>query len=410
MLLAFHFSIVPSEAKVYIDIQSPSGKKLPVAIQEFTGPFGKEIPGIITDDFESTGFFEIADRAAHIEQPSLQFNFKNWSPLRVEAVVKGSVTEDDGTLTVSVFLYDVPEAREVFRNEYKNKTGHIRQIAHAISNDLYKFLTGGKSSFTSRIAFLFDENGGKSLCLMDWDGNMVTRTGRTAGIIISPRWSPDGNRLIYSAERNRQWGIYMIDFMHMTEEKIFSAKGINIAGDFMPGGNDFVLSSSKDGNPDLYLLNLLTKNAMKLTSSHNTEISPAASPDGRHITFVSDRGGTPQIYLMRKDGSDIRRLTFEGSYNTSASWSPNGDRIVFSGRRNGKNQILVIRTDGTGLVQLTKEGNNEDPSFSPDGRFIAFSSDRDGVKGIYIMRSDGDSQKRISPSDRKASSPRWSPD
>jgi TolB protein len=69
----------------------------------------------------------------------------------------------------------------------------------------------------------------------------------------------------------------------------------------------------------------------------------------------------------------------------------------------------VIKSDSTELRQLTFSGNNESPSFSPDGMFLAFDSDRDGRRGIYIMRVSGEEQKRITPKEIRAMSPKWSP-
>ena len=399
------FTVV--EAKVYIDISSPTFRKLPIAIQEFTGPSGKEISDILKDDLEFTGLFGYIDRAAYIENPSQPFNPKNWTPIGVEAVVKGS-TREGKDLVVTASLYDVIEGKEILRKEYKSEKELLRPLSHTIANDIYHALTGEPGIFRSRIVFVGEDKGERAIYIMDWDGKRITRTGLKANIILSPRWARDGSKLIYSAERNRQWGIYLLDFTKMSERKVFSSKGTNLAGDFFSDRNEIIISSSKDGSPDLYTVNLSNDGITRLTSSRGIEVSPAVSPDFRHIAFVSDRGGSPQIYIMRRDGSDVRRITFEGSYNTSPSWSPKGDKIVFAGRRGG-NQIFIVNPDGAGLTQLTSQGNNEDPSFSPDGRYITFSSDRDGIKGIYIMRANGESQERITPRDIRAYSSRWSP-
>lgn len=408
VLYSVFFFLFSLEAKVYIDITSPAFKKLPIAIQEFSGSSGKEISDIIRDDLEFTGLFVHIEKAAHIENPSQPFNPRNWTPIGVEAVVKGSIKEGK-ELIAMVSLYDVFEGREILRKEYKAEREFIRPLSHAIANDIYKALTGETGIFRSRIAFVAEEEGLKGIYIMDWDGERIKKTGLKGSIILSPRWSRDGTKLIYSAEKNRQWGIYMIEFPKIMERKVFSSKGTDMAGDFLPEGDGFVFSSSKDGSPDLYIMDLKEGGITKLTSSYGIEVSPAVSPDGKYIAFVSDRSGSPQIYVMKKDGSDVRRITFEGPYNTSPSWSPKGDRIVFSGRHGGRNQIFIINPEGIGLTQLTAEGNNEDPSFSPDGRYITFSSDRDGVKGIYIMRANGESQKRITPKNMRAFGPRWSP-
>jgi TolB protein len=405
MLFALRFSSIA--AKVYIDITSPAMKKLPIAIYDFGGLSGKEISDIVKDDLEFTGFFTYIDRAAYIEGTSQPFNPNNWTPLGVEIVVKGTVKAGK-ELIIPVSLYDVIEAKEIFKKEYKAGKELIRPLGHAIASDIYKALTGETGIFRSRIAFVAEIGGTKDIYIMDWDGKRSSRLGLKENLILSPHWSRDGANIIYSAERNRQWGIYLVNFSNRKVKKLFSSRGTNIAGDLSPDGNEFIFSSSKNGSVDLYTMSLRNNVVNKLTSSRSIEVSPTISPDGNHVAFVSDRGGSPQIYIMRKGGSDIRRISFEGSYNTSPNWSPRGDKIVFSGRRN-TNQIFIVNPDGTGLTQLTTQGNNEDPSFSPDGRFITFTSDRDGVKGVYIMRSNGEAQKRITPRKMRAFCPRWSP-
>lgn len=395
-----------ADAKVYIDISSPGSKKMPIAI-ELSGPSGKEMSDVVKNDLEFTGLFAYVDRAAYLENPAQPFNPRNWTPIGVEAVVKGTVTEGKD-LSITASLYDVFEGKEIFRKEYRAERGLIRPLSHSIANDIYYALTGEAGIFRSRIAFVGDDRGEKSIYIGDWDGNRMMKTGLKGNIILTPHWSKNGVKLVYSAERNRQWGIYLLEFTNMRERKVFSSRGTNIAGDFTPEGDEITFSSSKDGTPDIYSMNLANNKIKKLTSSYGIEVSPAVSPDSRYVAFVSDRGGSPQIYVMRKDGSDVRRITFEGSYNTSPSWSPKGDKIVFSGRR-GTNQIFIVNPDGTGLTQLTSQGNNEDASFSPDGRYVTFSSDRDGVKGIYLMRASGESQRRITPRNLKAYGPGWSP-
>ncbi len=409
VVFTFHFSLFTfADAKIYIDINSPSSGKLPIAIYDLEGAFGKEISEIIRDDLTFTGLFMYIDKISYIENPSQVFNPQNWTPLGIEAVVKGSVLSSGKGLVVTINLYDTMEVRPVLSKQYQSEKDLLRQLAHNISNDIYRGLTGSQGIFRTKIAFVSEDGREKGLYLMDWDGQRVKKTGSKGNLMLTPRWSADGSKLIYSSERGRQWGLYLLDFSRTTEKKVFVSRGTNMAGDFFPQGDRVVFSSSKEGTPDLFILSLIDYKIKKLTASHGIEVSPAVSPDGNYIAFVSDRGGSPQIYLMRSDGSDIRRVTFEGSYNTSPSWAPKGDRIVFSCRR-GKNQICMVKPDGSEVVQLTEQGNNEDPSFSPDGRYVTFTSDRDGIKGIYIMRANGEAQKRISPKGLRTTGPRWSP-
>ncbi len=407
-LFIFHCSLpAVAESKIYIDITSPSSRKLPIAIYDLQGPSGREISDIIRDDLTFTGLFQYIDKASYIEGPAQPFHPQNWTPLGIEAVVKGNVS-GERTITVTISLYNTLEAGPILSKQYQGEKDLMRQLAHTIANDIYQALTGVPGVFRTRIAFVAEQEGEKSIYLMDWDGERVKKLGLKGTLMLTPHWKPDGSQLFYSSERGRQWGLYLLDFLKMTEKKIFSSKGTNMAGDFFPQGDKVIFSSSKEGTPDLFVLSLRDRTLKKLTATYGIEVSPSVSPDGNMIAFVSDRGGSPQIYLMRSDGSDVRRITFEGSYNTSPSWSPKGDRIVFSCRR-GKNQICMVKPDGSELVQLTEQGNNEDPSFSPDGRYISFSSDREKTKGIFIMRANGEVQQRVSPKGLRSTGPRWSP-
>jgi TolB protein len=398
-----------AEAKVYIDISSPAVRKVPIAVSEFTGQQGEEIAGVIRDDLDFTGIFLCLDRNSFIEVPSQPFNQRNWSAIGADAVVKGRVSVGGNELTAEVFLFDVSAGKEIFRKEYQADATLSRPLAHAIANDIYRQMTGESGIFRTRIAFVERKAGQDGLYLADWDGHRVRDLGIRGNVLLSPHWSKDGSRLLYSSERYRQWGIYLINFKKMTEEKVFSSKGTNIAGDFSTSADEIMFSSSRTGTPNLYVYSIPNSKLSRLTSSRGIDVSPSLSPDGSQICFVSDRDGTPQLFLMDRNGHNVRRLTFSGSYNTSPSWSPKGDRIVFSGRQGNRNQIFIIAPDGSGLAQLTGKGNNEDPSFSPDGRYIVFSSDRDGERAVYIMRSTGEAQKRISPKGVTSFGPRWSP-
>lgn len=400
-------SAAPSWARVYIDITSPAIKKLPIAISDFEGPYGKEISDIIRNDLDFSGLFDCLDSRAIIEKSSQPFNQRNWSVLGAEIAVKG-ISRDAFGLAVSVSVYDVTEIKEIFRKEYRAGSNLLRPLAHSISNDIYKEFTGQDGIFRTRIAYVIRHRDHDSLNIMDWDGYRSFDSGVKGSVILTPRWSRSGNLLLYSAERNREWNIYLLDLKKASEKKVFSVPGTNMAGDII-SENEILLSSTKDGNPDIFLYNITETRLKRLTSLRGIEVSPAISPDGKSIVFVSNRDGTPQLFVMDRDGYNMRRLTFHGSYNTSPSWSPKGDKIVFSGRVAGKNQIFTINPDGSNLVQLTESGNNEDPCFSPDGRYIVFTSDRDGGKAVYIMRSNGEAQRRITPKGIRASSPRWAP-
>ncbi len=391
--------------KVFIDISSPGMRKLPIAVQPFIG--APEVSNVVKADLTFTGLFECLNDAAQIEQTGQPFNTNNWRGLGVELVVKGRITSG---LNMLVTAHDAVDGREVLRKEYSaSSRGALRQMAHAVANDVYRVLTGRQGIFRTKIAFVGESDGRKELYTADWDGYKMGSTGISGGVLLKPRWSPDGSKLIYSSERFRQWDLFVLDLKTMREKHIRTVRGLTIAGNFFPDSRRFVFSTSHDGNSGIYTGDSVGGQLQKIASSPWIDISPAVSPDGKNIAFVSNRSGGPQVFLSDVSGYNVRRLTYQGGYNTAPAWSPNGDRIAYSGLVGGQHQIFIMRTDGSGVAQLTDRGNNEEPSFSPDGRYIVFISDRDGSKGIYLMRLNGEGQVKITPRGVKATSPSWSP-
>ena len=403
-ILSFSFI---SEAKIYIDITNPE-RRIPVAISPLSGPLGREIAQVVSQDLDYTGFFILLGEEGFTELPHQEFRRENWLPAGVLCVLKGTVTITGGDLEAEARLFDVETGANLFGKKYKAPKNLLRALAHSIADDVYKEITGVHGVFRTKLAFIKDAGGVKDINLADWDGERAQPVGLSEKMLLAPRWSREKgtSALVYSAERKRRWGIYRLDLDTMKERLLFMRPGTNLAGD-VNGNGDLIFSSSFGGSPDIYLL-ARQGDVKKVTNSGAIEVSPSFSPDGRRIVFVSDRAGSPQIYIMDSNGYNMSRLSFSGNYNTSPSWSPDGERVAFVGRYQGRNHIFAAKTDGSELFMLTSKGNNEEPSFSRDGKLIVFTSDRDGYKAIYSMRANGEGQRRISPAGVKAYGPRWS--
>ncbi|HCC69080.1 MAG TPA: Tol-Pal system beta propeller repeat protein TolB, partial [Nitrospiraceae bacterium] len=377
------------DAKVYIDITAPALRKLPISLAVTGHQEGREILGIVKNNLNFTGIFYPLEQGA----PGAELS------VRIEAKTSNGIIAD-------VFVVDLLENKEILRKRYSAPAKLLRAVAHSISNDIFKIVTGQNGVFRTKLAYVIDYGVEKELHIMDWDGYNSQRLV-SKGLNLSPHWSHDGSYIAYSSQRDRSWEIYIMNLTTYKEKRLFSAEGLNLSGGFSPDGL-LSFSSSKEGRQEIYVIHHKDGWIKRLTNSLAINVSPVFSPDGSHIAFVSNRGGSPQIYVMKSDGNSPKRLTFEGSYNTSPAWSPRGDWIAFVGRKGGHSQIFLIKWDGSEMRQLTDKGNNENPTFSPDGVFLAFDSDRDGSKGIYITRINGEGVKRITPKGIKATSPKWS--
>ena len=431
----FFFSISIStpeshaKKRVYLDIFSSKVRKVRIAISELKplnyrkNLVGLRIAKLIQDDLERTGLFYIPDRNGYLESPIKQcldvkcLKFQNWTNIiRVQSLVKGSVSIHGKRIKVDLSLFDILRKRRILKKWYRDSLSNWRSIAHRFANEVYERFTGDKGIFNTEIAFVsrrsIKDRG--IIYIMDWDGTNLRRVTRNRMGNNAPSWSPDGRWLAFSSFKTKPPGVFLIPTNGGRQLQVSSRKAQAIGGSFSPANPTsryFVYSElvgNRNPNYELVRYDLLRRIKRKLTNSWGIDVSPSYSPDGRKIVFNSSRHGNPHIYVMNSDGSNVNRITFKGKYNTEPVWSPRGDKIAYTGRiKRGKEiDIITMNTDGSSKRRLTgSQGRNESPTWSPDGRHISFSSDRSGRKYVYIMTESGTQLRKLQPGQE----PDWAP-
>ncbi|MEE8573895.1 MAG: Tol-Pal system beta propeller repeat protein TolB [Thermodesulfobacteriota bacterium] len=409
---------------VYIDIDSPAGRRIPIAIPEFTinsvqGSSSRaakraklDIMDALSGDLDFSGHFDVIEKTAYIEksEPAGGTNFSNWRLISAELLIKGSISVVGEDLTVEIRLFDVVKEKQLTGTRFMGKIQNPRIIAHRFADEIIKELTGALGIFSTRIMFIANRSDGKEIFMSDYDGRNLKQITHNGSINLSPQWSPDGRKVLYTSYKNGRPALYVRNISNSKERKVSDKPGINIAGRWGPRGDKIALTLSINKNPELYTLDLNTNIYTRLTRNGGIDTSPTWSPDGRRLAYVSDIAGNPHIYMINSTGGKPKRLTYEGKYNTTPSWSPNGKWITFSRLRNGKFSIWVMRPDGMSQKRLTYEGNNENPSWSPDSRYIIFSTtDRKFRTSLYMIRADGTGLRRVPSGLGTEKSPSWSP-
>ena len=91
---------------------------------------------------------------------------------------------------------------------------------------------------------------------------------------------------------------------------------------FSPDGNSIVFTSERDGNQEVYLFDLESKNLINLTKNNGDDWNPRFYPDGRKIIFQSTRDGNWEIYMMNLNGSSQINLTNHPSTDYSFTVLP----------------------------------------------------------------------------------------
>jgi TolB protein len=409
------------EGKLYIDITSPSMKRISIAIPDlrYLGEknehpdLGSTLSGIMSNDLDLSGYFRPLDKASFIERPGSgvtrdSIHFKDWSVIGAELLVKGVYECIGQQLKVEVRLFDVFSGKELYGKRALGLVDQSRYLIHRLGNEIIQALAGHAGPFLTKMAFVGTPTGHKEIYTCDYDGHNLKQLTSYNTITLSPRWSPLGDRMIYTTFRNSATVLFMNDMIKGSATKISDRKGLNIAAAWRPNGEELALTLTISGNPDIYLIDTTGKILRRLTKHWGIDVSPTFSPDGNKMAFVSNRSGSPQIYVLDLINNQVERLTFEGSYNTSPAWSKL-DRIAFAGSLNAQFDIFTISSDGSDLHSVTQgEGNNENPCWSPDGRYIAFSSNRTGGNyHIFIANANGQNQRQVTFFEGDQFSPSW---
>lgn len=397
-ILSLFIRVSQADAKIYVDVTAPGMKLIPIAAP-YLNPkpenpeakrIGVNIAEVLTDDLLFHGYFSVPDPQKYGGSSDYE-----WKRLGVNYVASGTLYLSGQAMIVDYKLTDVADNSVIVQKKYSVTPQDYRQVAHEFCDEIIFALTGERSATISRIAFVLQQGMKKDIFTADFDGWYPKKITDEKSLAISPRFSPDGKKMLFTSYRYGKPQIFVKDLPDGQPKRILEYPGLNISPAWHPSGDRLAVTLSKDGNPDIYLVSISGQILEKLTFGPGMNVSPSFSPDGKKMAFVSDRGGTPQVYIMDMTSRTIKRLTFRGSYNTDPQWSPKGDMIVYTGRTDGQFQIFTISADGGEPMQLTSVGSNENPCWAPNGRMILFISNRTGRKELYAMTSAGIGQKKI---------------
>jgi len=321
----------------------------------------------------------------------------------------------DGRLKTEFRLFDVTTGEQVAGQQYVTDAANMRRVAHLLSDAVFTRITGEKGFFDTRVVFV-DETGSKDrrrkrLAMMDQDGANVRYLTRGDELVVTPRFSPNSLDVTYmSFGADGDPKVLLMNIENSQREVVGNFPGMTFSPRFSPDGQKIIMSLSQGSTTNLYTMDLRSRATTRLTDTAAIDTAPCYSPDGSRIVFESDRGGSQQIYLMGAHGGDAKRISFGGGRYSTPVWSPKGDYIAFTKQNGGNFAIGVMKTDGSGERILTEGFHNEGPTWAPNGLFLMFFRDSAGGGGpkIYMVDVFGRSETQV-PTPSFASDPAWGP-
>ncbi|WP_299963344.1 Tol-Pal system beta propeller repeat protein TolB [uncultured Roseobacter sp.] len=409
-----------------IEITEGVIEPLPFALPVFeaetgdAGSLAAQLSQVVAADLTGTGLFRQIQPDAFISTVAsfaAPVQFADWKAINAQALITGAVAVQGTQVSVKFRLYDVFSGAELGSGlQFTGTTEGWRRMAHKVADAVYSRITGEGGYFDSRVVYV-SETGGKDarqkrLAIMDYDGANVQYLTDSSAIVLAPRFSPGGERVLYTSYETGFPQIYVLDVGSVQRRALDAQEGtMSFAPRFAPDGQTIVFSLSQGGNTDLWSTTINGGAAQRLTSAPSIETAPSFSPDGRQIVFESDRSGSQQLYIMPAGGGEAQRISFgPGRYGTPV-WSPRGDLIAFTKQNAGRFHIGVMRTDGAEERLLTASFLDEGPTWAPNGRVIMFTRETQGEGGRASLYSVDISGRNLRPvrTPEGGSDPSWSP-
>ena len=416
VLLAFD-----ARAQLEIEIVQGNASQLPIAIVPFqwrsaSPPPVTTVSEVVSNDLYRSGLFAPVDEADMVDRPAdaESIRFGTWRLLKVDYLVIGWVNDAPGGGYDIVYqLFDVNTQERLLSQITSVGPGDLRFGAHRVADAIYEALTGVPGAFSTRIAYVSATGEGAGLryelVVADADGFSPITVVGSPEPLLSPAWSPDGERLAYVSFEKGNSAIYVQEVTTGARELVSSGKGINGAPSFSPDGRYLALTLSRTGNPEIYVRDLTTGSTTQLTNHWAIDTEASWSPDSQTVYFTSDRSGRPQIYAVNRTGGQARRVTFEGDYNARASIAPDGRSLAVAHGRGNEYRIAVWDMENARLRVLTPGVLDESPSFAPNGSMILYAT-REGTRGVLsAVSADGNVRQRIILSEGDVREPAWSP-
>ncbi|WP_301400411.1 amidohydrolase family protein [Polaribacter huanghezhanensis] len=202
---------------------------------------------------------------------------------------------------------------------------------------------------------------------------------------------PNGKEIMF----DMMGDIYTIPISGGKATKITKGMAYDVHPRYSPDGNSIVFISDKSGSDNLWIRDLNTNEETQLTKDNNQKhFSADWSPDGDYILGVKGRRNIKPYLYHKEGGSGAKLITEPTNLKViDPAFGADGRLIYFSARRGAWNynaqlpqyQIMTFdRNDGSTETITSKYGSSFTPTLSKDGNWLVYGSRFEDKTGLIL--------------------------
>ena len=254
--------------------------------------------------------------------------------------------------------------------------------------------------FASKIAFIGERTGKKEVYTADLFFGEAKQITRDNAIALSPRWSPDGSKLIYTSFKSGFPDIFTIDLGSYQRTTFVSFKGTNMGAHYSPNGAQVAMILTGTGTPEVWVASAQGRIGpqSRLTRSDDVKSSPCFSPDGSRIVFASGNP-SPQLNVVPTSGGASQRLRTGFGYAAEPDWSRAKPNLIVCTVKTGPQYQIAVYDFSKGKAEIVSKApfDGIEPTWLPDGRHVVYTARTATTSALCILDTETGKSVPISP-------------
>ena len=206
-----------------------------------------------------------------------------------------------------------------------------------------------------------------------------------------PRWSPDGQQILYQTTSAEGSALHLLDLGHAETSTLSAGVFSNQQASWHPDSTRIVFASERRSRGlDLWETDIATGLSWRISHHPGDETEPAWSANGRHLTYVRYFQDQWSLMLRRHGQPDVELLISDKPI-ASPSWRPDGSLITFLQHTGDRFSLKMVILSDPPLVMPFVD--DEDFFLSPvswvDRQNLVYTAD-----GMIKTRAFGERRSR----------------